>query len=310
MHKNLDKKTHIGLFLYVFLMMLPAIQLSFAENKNPYREKSESRANPEVLLERAKTLINNCIKKTVGTIKDPQRTPPHPDKGIFNSWTPTVSMYTEIAIFEFLLEHFEEFQTNDEKKFCRDKLFPAYLKGYKEAFLQQTKESSGTLAPLGTGEIDADSFIIELAHNHYGDHYLGHSDITRKALQALNKSQDGNLGLALRNKGDGKISQASINLIAMASQLPDLYKWTDESYHAHSLENSDGIQDDGVQEFLTLIAKQIRAFRQEARQDGFSGCISPRYNPAHDTGPRLSSRHDSFSTFRLGLYLKPALSKP
>lgn len=111
-----------------------------------------------------------------------------------------------------------ELSTED---FCKQILFDPYIALLPQALKQQADETRDGLAPFGTDEIEATSIFVQSYQDLIGKHYKGHSDITREAMRRLNASGE-------------SFSEPSITLIARASQTPDLYRWNDERYHAHT----------------------------------------------------------------------------
>ncbi len=105
--------------------------------------------------------------------------------------------------------------------FCRQILFDPYIALLPQALKQQADETRDGLAPFGTDEIEASSIFVQSYQDLIGKHYRGHSDITREAMRRLNASGE-------------SFSEPSITFIARASQTPDLYRWNDERYHAHT----------------------------------------------------------------------------
>lgn len=222
----------------------------------------------DLILERVKNLPQSCIRNSIK--KTIIENPNHPDRSIFLDWNSELSKYTEVAIAEFLIEHFEKFQAMDDEVFCEEVLLPQYIKGYKEVYARKKKKQGAVLAPLGSDAIDADDVVIQLSHNHYFKHYLGHSDISRAALNVLNSTNPEYRMLIdkFQNLCACAISQDSIDAVAKASQLPDIYKWDDETFHAHSPSYPDGIQT-GIQKYIKLFEEQINSFRKDAKSDTF-----------------------------------------
>ena len=110
------------------------------------------------------------------------------------------------------------------EQFCTTKVIPAYLGAYRGAYEDMRRKASGSLAGLGTGSIESNSIFVEYTQNHFGVHAKGHYDITMATLQGA---------------GTGSPS-AAMKLMASATQTPDLYRWSNETYHAHTSEFIDG----------------------------------------------------------------------
>ena len=104
--------------------------------------------------------------------------------------------------------------------YCDDVLFKPYINKVQAALAERAKTTSGGLAPFGTDDIEADSLFVQGYQELIGKHYKGHSDITRSALLRMG----------------GPMSLDAVTLIARASQTPDLYRWSDGRYHAHTPE--------------------------------------------------------------------------
>lgn len=196
--------------IYVLLSMLP---------KHGYAAEADT-----TLVREWSVKIENCFaqKLTNLSLADP-RFPIEP------------SGFAKMFIFEQVtkalpqaaaLEDWEQLAATPVETFCEKRLMEpykdAYLKGLKD--LQNT--TKGSLAPLGTGKIESSSIFVELTHNNLTSHTKGHFDITKEVLQKYSK--------------DFVFSTQAIALMSSASQMPDLYAWQDERFHAHTNEYAEG----------------------------------------------------------------------
>lgn len=135
--------------------------------------------------------------------------------------------------------------------FCLQYLVMPYLEKYPKAVKQRSKKSKTALAPLGHSPIESESIFVELEHNLLGKHNRGHSDITKEALEAL--------------RVEFKFSDIASEVIIRASQGPDLWKWKEEIYHAHTAWYDQDNPSDrkekiemGVRKFATRLANIIK----------------------------------------------------
>lgn len=109
------------------------------------------------------------------------------------------------------------------EEFCQKFLVDPYFAALPAAEAERRDEAKGGLAPLGTDEIESTSIFVQGYQNLIGKHYKGHSDLTRDAVSKW-------------AAGGDSFSLAAVTLTARAAQTPDLFRWNDERYHAHSPE--------------------------------------------------------------------------
>jgi len=108
------------------------------------------------------------------------------------------------------------------EEFCERHLWRPYLETLQRAEADEREEMKGTLAPLGSVSIESRSAFVQSYQNLIGLHFRGHADITRAALE--------------RFTGPRAFSEHPSLLVQRASQAPDLFRWNDERYHAHTPE--------------------------------------------------------------------------
>lgn len=178
-----------------------------------------------------------------------------------------MSSFTKIFISEQLSSQLVEKLQNPNKPipllslstedFCFKYLVKPYLARYPRAVMQRSKRSIGNLAPLGSSPIEAESIFVELEHNLLGRHNRGHSDITRAAIEVV-RSED-------------EFSDLATEVIVRASQGPDLWKWKDEIYHAHTswYEQNDPHDrkikiEKGIQDFVLRFSGIIETLKEYA----------------------------------------------
>lgn len=262
-----------GRIVFGFFIPFGLIMASFClAEENPHTDRVKLSSDQfEVLSEKARDFPQKCIRDSVRAIL---KKPEHPDRTIFVDWNSEFSSYTEVAIAEFLIERIEDFREMDEEDFCRHVLFPEYLKGYREAVSREQEGRDAVLAPLGSDAIDAEDLIIQLSHNYYFKHYLGHSDITRKALKTLNSDEPeySEFFKHFKELCHCKISKESMDILAKATQLPDIYKWDNETYHAHSPSFPNGVKQ-GLVDYIEFLIKQIELLREDAANDTYDAVI-------------------------------------
>ena len=125
-------------------------------------------------------------------------------------------------------------QTLSATGFCRRSLFSSrnvLMRAINSALASPALPSAteelrdnakGGLAPLGGQEIESTSAFVQGYQNLIGKHYRGHADITRDAFRLLSGSES--------------VSSEAGALLVRASQTPDLFRWGDGRYHAHTPE--------------------------------------------------------------------------
>jgi hypothetical protein len=151
----------------------------------------------------------------------------------------------------------------DPETFCQEILFEPYVASLPAAAAELNKQSAGGLAPLGTDEIESTSVIVEKYQNLFGKHHSGHSDLTVDAIRTYTTYGT-------------EFSKQAEALVRKASQSPDMYRWSDGRYHAHTPEYDPG--DAAVREktilegqvaFTQLMCRLMAAFTREAEQHDY-----------------------------------------
>jgi hypothetical protein len=104
------------------------------------------------------------------------------------------------------------------EEFCERYLWQPFLSAFSAAIAEERAENRDGLAPLGTVSIESRSVFVGQYQNLVGKHCRGHADITGVALDGLS------------------FSSQALSLVQRASQTPDLFRWNDERYHAHTPE--------------------------------------------------------------------------
>ena len=107
------------------------------------------------------------------------------------------------------------------EEFCERYLWQPFLSAFSAAVAEERAENRDGLAPLGSVSIESRSVFVGQYQNLVGKHYRGHADITKVAVDGF---------------GTGTFSPQASFLIQRASQTPDLFRWNDERYHAHTPE--------------------------------------------------------------------------
>ena len=130
------------------------------------------------------------------------------------------TIHTEIFIVDIIDKNIDRAIKLPPDEFCMDFLVNPYKDRYRKTVSSRRKEWDGSLAPPGGEPIESDSIFIELAHNLWLRHDMGHSDITARALADL--------------VPDVAFAPNAIKFISRSSQVPDLYMWTNEAAHAHT----------------------------------------------------------------------------
>jgi hypothetical protein len=164
------------------------------------------------------------------------------------------SSFTQLYIFDRVVS-FSPPQSKMEidnkflENFCEQELWQPYLSA-AQLVLENRKEQKNELAALGSAPIETDSWFIQFFHNTLGigAHSTGHSDITIKALESFH--------------GKNRFNKIATELISRASQLPDLYRWNTEAYHAHTpdydpsdMKDRNSKIDTGVKEYRELLTR-------------------------------------------------------
>lgn len=144
--------------------------------------------------------------------------------------------------------------------YCEQVLVKPYIRTLEEALKEREKSASGGLAQFGPDDIEADSTFVQGYQDLIGKHNKGHSDITRVALLQMVK----HLGI--------RATPEAVTLVARASQTPDLYRWNDGRYHAHTPEFPAGRPDErlrsissGIKSFVKLVCDLSSSFMDLAK---------------------------------------------
>ena len=136
------------------------------------------------------------------------------------------SKYTEAFVAERLISYLGKpvalLTREAARRFCETDIAPLYVKAHKEALadIRKRKSEMPDLAKLSES-IELNDKFLQVTANLFINHTVsGHTDLTRRALYAL--------------PAELQFEQHARNLIVAASQTPDLYRWEDERYHAHT----------------------------------------------------------------------------
>lgn len=152
----------------------------------------------------------------------------------------------------------EKLAATPARIFCTETVVPAYLAAYRKGLEEVGRETKGSLAGLGTGAIESSSPFVQFGQNHFGVHTRGHYDITVAALDGL--------------PSGFTVSSQATKLLASASQTPDLYRWSNETFHAHTSEFADGDANDRAKQlaeskkrYVVLIGNLLTQFQSSVR---------------------------------------------
>lgn len=152
-------------------------------------------------------------------------------------------------------EHWSDVIGGSIESFC-DKQVGVYKDAYLKSLLALDKEIGAHLAPPGTGKIESSSAFVQFTSNAFSSHNRGHWDLTREAVGEA---------------PDLAFSKDALALISSASQAPDLFKWSDERFHAHTDEyrNADAADraaklESGKERFRKLLASLLERVRQKS----------------------------------------------
>lgn len=155
--------------------------------------------------------------------------------------------------------------------FCKSALVKPYKPLYRRSKAQRVARSKGTLGPLGGLWIETESPFIDSFYNLTGREAWGHSDITGDALSIL-----------LVNHPEFKLTQGGNHFLKHASQVPDLYHWKDEVFHAHTPSEEDNNYigkskleriTAGKELFKTHVRDHMRRFLQELSLNNVAGAL-------------------------------------
>ena len=108
---------------------------------------------------------------------------------------------------------------------CKSDIIPNYIEGRKRAVkdMQAQQARKPDLAPLDE-PIELNDKFAQFTANRFIAHIkTGHTELTRMAMDAL--------------PTDLRLGAAAKTFVAIASQTPDLYRFGDERYHAHTCFN-------------------------------------------------------------------------
>jgi len=183
------------------------------------------------------------------------------------------SVYRRVFVFEQIEKHLvnQDGQpgalfTEDPKRFCEERLIKVYREAVLAARKRQKESSPDILAPSGTRPIESDKFFIEKTQNLTGKHIVGHSDITEAAIDRLPSRI--------------RFSPSARELVSRSSQSPDLYRWNQERYHAHTPTYKPGDRTDrarniakGQQDFRELLVTLTDQFKRHARDGAYNRAL-------------------------------------
>lgn len=166
--------------------------------------------------------------------------------------------YKSIRVSEsFPLSIIEQFPEPDRLLF-RDFSIESKCSELESYFLEACRVQYSIEATPGSRPINSDSRVIRCLNGIINDpHVAGHSDITRNMVLKSNR-------LSLKMN--------VIELLEFASQSPDLYRWSFESYHAHTVSsgftspNSSDISRSQAL-FIQLAVKMFLQFADEVESE-------------------------------------------
>lgn len=177
-------------------------------------------------IRRAGDDVLDCIRRMIEEAGAPHSTDPHREKF---AEIESIGLQTRLTIYEDTAKRYRRILDGGEEgseKFCREDLFPRLREAFIKAYPEWKKASGGVLAKVGLLDISHVAPFIAFFHNNFGEHIYGHSDITEKAIKALEKT--------FLEEKNIEISVDSIWLMKSAAQAVDFYGWSEESYHAHT----------------------------------------------------------------------------
>ncbi len=175
--------------------------------------------------------------------------------------------FTEAYIAESLFSIFEQSDPKltraNAEHFCKQNLVPKYQK-YYESIVINSSDDIPILAKLGTTQIELNNKFIQWTNNAFLRHSTtGHSDLTLQALEKL--------------PSDIKLEKWARRLVIRASQSPDIYRWEDERYHAHTvIDVQKGAKESikaGQIKFTGLVNQIMAAILENIQSGDISGAL-------------------------------------
>jgi hypothetical protein len=146
--------------------------------------------------------------------------------------------------------------TNEEAKlFCEEQLVRQYSLKYQEVKKTQDPKTID-LGKVGLLNIELTNSFIDTINNKLLPHERGHSEFTIDALSCLKDHNE-----------DYNFSDDALLLIAKGSQSPDIYRWEEEVFHAHtpafesSFEKDQAIRT-GKENFIWEVIQNLENFKE------------------------------------------------
>lgn len=206
--------------------------------------------------------IENCFAARISELRSLGELEPSQD-----------TQLRDVFIFEQIEKHLLGaygkpglFFTDAPGSFCEEHLVKPYLDAVAGARKRQKDSNPDILAPAGMRPIESDSFFIQSTQNLTGRHIKGHSDITEEAID--------------RMPSQLRFNPTARELVSRASQAPDLYRWSQERYHAHTPHYQPSDRSDrshkilqGKRTFQELLNTSLRHFQKYAGDGAFDRAL-------------------------------------
>ena len=179
--------------------------------------------------------------------------------------SPSIEAYLAERLFRILGRPASGFTRAAAKNFCTRDLIPTYKAAYDAAVEEKNKEPDDPiLAKLGLVQIEHNNVFIQWTNNAFLRHNTtGHSELTKSALEALpSKSQ---------------LDEWARRLVVRASQSPDLYRWNQQRYHAHTILAKSGDRAAAIEksqrEFIQLVIQIMLASAEKIQNGDYASAL-------------------------------------
>jgi len=181
-------------------------------------------------------LVENCLKNAIEKEK-----------------IKMTNMQITFLLFDEISKRPAEYQKTGAKTFCE-----SIINSIKEPIRKEIKKPEyDDLGSAGEGFAIKNALLKYFFQKNY-KHFEGHSDFTKQGFNRF-----------FKNRCEDCISSTAEELLVRGSQAPDLYHWKDEKYHAHTIEETNNVNESQklyfcqIQELVSNSENKINDYRYE-----------------------------------------------
>ena len=179
--------------------------------------------------------------------------------------SPSTEAYLAERLFSVLGRSASELTRAAAEIFCKGDLIPTYKAAYAAVVAAANEDPDDPiLAKLGFLRIEHKNKFIQWTNNLFLRHNTtGHSELTEMALDAL--------------PSELQLGKWARRLVVRASQSPDLYRWSQERYHAHSVLDELSKRASAIkkswQKFVMLVSQIMLASVEQVQNGDFASAL-------------------------------------